>query len=92
MQSKQVAQKEKFVVDSFGTKYQLIKSIGEGGQGKVLETDHSRACPHFVLHQIIMHAKYVIELKFLANLSNRVAILRKCFRRANIFSTKCLSL
>lgn len=40
MQSKQVAQKETFVVDSFGTKYQLIKSIGEGGQGKVLTTAH----------------------------------------------------
>lgn len=80
----------------------IIKKFTKGAVNSnvVVETDKglniiaviTRACPHFALHQIIMHAKYVIDLKFLANLSNRVAILRKCFRRANIFSTKCLSL
>ena len=51
-----------------------------------------RACPQFILRQIIVQAILNIDLKFLANFSKRVAILRKCFSFAKTFSTKCLIL
>jgi len=52
----------------------------------------SRACPHFNLSQISVQAIKTIALKFRANFSNRVAMLRKCFSLANKFSIRCLIL
>ncbi len=50
------------------------------------------ACPHFNLSQMKVQAIKTIALKFRANFSNLVAVLRKCFSLANKFSTKCLIL
>ena len=78
---------------------EMIKNVNEGiytifirAESKYKGEDYIRACPQFILRQIIVQAILNIDLKFLANFSKRVAILRKCFSFAKTFSTKCLIL
>lgn len=63
--------------------------IGFVGLNKPTDQFYFRACPQFILKQITVQARHNIDLKFLASFSKRVAMLRKCFKRAKIFSTKC---
>ena len=69
-----------------------ILSFSYAADKEVLNFGIIRACPQFILRQIIVQAILNIDLKFLANFSKRVAILRKCFSFAKTFSTKCLIL